>query len=211
MNPLRDALNVIRKDWKLFALLNLLYVFVILIGAGIAFFMPGVQRSMIQFIGSDVTYGPLSSISHPYRAGDILMNAVSIFFDSFIVSTLAMITAPSIVMPIWAPIIGAARFFIWGVTLVTPLEGVLTFGNLIPNYVTMFIEGEAYVIAIFASVRQLVIALKAFDGSSRFRPLLKEYIKAVFDNAKLLLLVIVLLAIAALYEAWEVPFFAGIR
>jgi hypothetical protein len=72
------------------------------------------------------------------------------------------------------------------------------------HYVTMLIEGEAYVIAIFASTR-LIEALvwpSRFGESSRA----SAYVKAIIDNFKLLIVVAIILAIGALYEAFELLF-----
>jgi hypothetical protein len=207
LNPLGDALGIIKKNWKLLAGLNALYFCVIVIGATIALMSPSMHLSLIRSFGADTIAGP-SWAKVPTNAAEALTGAGYAFASSFFVNTLAMITVPSIILPIWAPIIGAARFFIWGVTYVSPLEGVLTPGKLIPQYVAMLLEGEAYVIAIFACVRQLTVALASADMG--FRRALKEYIKAVFDNMKLLIIVALLLAAAALYQALLVPILNGI-
>jgi hypothetical protein len=206
LNPLGDALGTIKKNWKLLASLNALYFCVIVIGATIALISPSLHLSMIQYIGAETIAGP-SEAHVPSDTTDAMIMACYAFASSFFVNTLAMITVPSIILPIWAPIIGAARFFIWGVTYVSPLEGVLTPGRLIPQYMAMLLEGEAYVIAIFACVRQLTVALASADMG--FRRALKEYIKAFFDNLKLLIIVALLLAAAALYQALLVPILNG--
>ncbi len=206
VKPFKDAITIVKKDWKLLAGLNALYFCVLIIGATIALMSPGLHHSMIQLIGAETIAGP-SSPPHPVNATDALIAAGKYFISSFFVNTLGMITLPSIVLPIWAPIIGFARFFIWGVTYVSPLDGVLTLGNLIPQYVAMLLEGEAYIVAIFACVRQLAIALASTERG--LRAVLKEYIKAVFDTVKLLLIVIILLAIAALYQAFLLPLLTG--
>lgn len=206
MNPLGDALGIIKKDWKLLTSLNALYFCVIIIGATLALISPSLHLSMIRFIGSETIAGPLSAPA-PSSAAESLVDAGYGFTSSFFLNTLAMITIPSIVLPLWAPIIGAARFFIWGVAYVSPLDGVLTLGNLLPQYVAMLLEGEAYIVAIFACVRQLTVALASAEMG--FRWALKQYIKAVIDNLKLLIIVIFLLATAALYQALLIPILNG--
>jgi len=207
VNPFIDALGIIKKDWKLLAILNALFFCVLIIGATIALISPGLHLSMIEFIGADTIAGQSGAPAATSTAG-ALEAAVLSFISSFFGNTLLMITIPSIVLPIWAPIIGAARFFIWGVTYVAPLDGVMTLRSLLPQYIAIFLEGEAYTIAIFACVRQLSVALAASDRG--FRNLLRQYKKSVIDNLKLLLIVIVLLAIAALYQALVIPILSGI-
>lgn len=201
-NPLSDAVGIMKKDWKLLAGLNALYLCVIVIGATIALISPSLHLSMIQYIGAETIGGPLST-APPADAVEALMAAGYSLASSLFLNTLAMITVPSVVLPLWAPIIGASRFFIWGVAYVSPLEGVLTFGDILPQYVAMLLEGEAYIIAIFACVRQLSVALaNMFIGLG---PMLRKYGDSVVENLKLLLVVVLLLAAAALYQAFVIP------
>ncbi len=202
MNPLGDALGIIKKDWKLLTGLNALYFCVIVIGVALAIMSPTLHLSMVRYIGAETIAGPLGT-TVPADVTEALARAGHAFGLSFFLNTLAMITLPSAILPIWGPIIGAARFFIWGVAYTTPLEGVLTPGMLMPQYVAMLLEGEAYVIAIFACARQFAVALASIDLG--IRHMLKEYVKAVPDNLKLLVVVAMLLVAAALYQAFMVP------
>jgi hypothetical protein len=206
MNPLGDALDIIRKDWKLLAGINALYFCVIVIGIAIALMSPAFHQSMVQYIGSPTIAGPLVT-RPPAGIAEALAGTAYAFISTFFLNTLAMITLPSIIIPIWAPIVGAARFFIWGVAYTTPLAGVITPAELIPQYVAMLLEGEAYVIAIFACIRQLTVALGSWDNG--IRRALIEYVKAVFDNLKLLLVVAMLLAASGVYQAVLVPILNG--
>ncbi|HTX44247.1 MAG TPA: hypothetical protein VMC61_05915 [Methanocella sp.] len=184
MNPLGDALGIIKKNWKLLAGLNAMYFCVVVIGAALALMSPSLHLSMFQLIGSET----------------------DLSFSSSLIYAL-LITFPSIILPIWGPIIGASKFFIWGVAYVAPIPGGATLGSLLPQYILMLLQGEAYIIAIFACVRQLTVALASADEG--FRQALKEYIKAVFDSMKLLIIVALLLIAAALFQALMVRFLNG--
>jgi len=181
---LGDALRIIKKDWRLLASLNALYFCVIVIGATLALMSPSFHLSMIRLIGSETDMSFSSSLLYAL-----------------------IITLPSIILPIWGPIIGASKFFIWGVAYVAPIPGDMTLGSLLPQYILMLLQGEAYIVAIFACVRQLTVALASADMG--FRRALKEYIKAVFDNLKLLVIVALLLVAAALYQVLLIPILNG--
>jgi len=204
-NPLSDSIGIMRKDWKLLAGLNVLYLCVLLIGAVLALISPGLQMSMVQFLGADTISGSLST---PANITDSLMASISGLASSFGLNTLGLITIPSAVLPLWGPIIGSARFFIWGVSYVLPLEGVMTMRDLLPQYVAMLLQGEAYIIAIFACVRQMVVAVDYIDAG--FRWMLRMYARAVAENLKLLVVVFILLAISAVYQAFIIPVLNGI-
>jgi len=205
MSPLRwfsDAMDIIKKDWRLLATLNALFFCVLIIGAAIALISPGLQLSMINLIGAD-TIASSAGISDN---SNTLNAAVLTFYSSF--QYLLMITVPSIVLPIWGPILGAAKFCLWGITYVAPLRGGMTLGKLLPQYLLMIILGEAYIIAIFACTRQLKVLIAS--SGLEFRLILALYLKSVAENMKLLLIVIILLAAASLYQALIVPALTGI-
>ncbi len=127
---------------------------------------------------------------------------------ALLLGTIVEITIPSLLIPIWAPIMGMVRALIWGLVLVVPVPGALPLERLLPHYLTMFLEGEAYVVAIFACLRQVKVLLRL--GSIPAERRIKTYAASIVDNIKLLPVVALLLAVSALYEAWEVMFFAGI-
>ena len=122
-NPLSDAIGIMKKDWRLLAGLNALYFCVLIIGATLALISPGLHMSMIQFIGATTIGGNFSTAG---SFTETLKAAGIDFASNFFLNTLGLITIPSIILPLWAPIIGFARFFIWGITYVSPLAGVLT-------------------------------------------------------------------------------------
>jgi hypothetical protein len=184
-NPLSDAIGIIKKEWTLLASLNAIYFCIIVIGAALALMSPSLQLSMFQLIGS----------------------VTDLSFSSSLIYTL-IITIPSIIMPIWGPIIGASKFFIWGVAYVAPVPGGTTLGNLLPQYILMLLQGEAYIIAIFACVRQLVVVVKFMETG--FQWMLKQYSIAVLENLELLIIVLILLAASSLYQAFVIPALIGL-
>ncbi|BAI62649.1 hypothetical protein MCP_2577 [Methanocella paludicola SANAE] len=203
-NPLSDAIGIMKKDWKLLAGLNALYLCVLVVGAVLALISPGLQLSMVRYVGAETIGGPLTN---PSGVTDALAVMAGGLVSSFLLNTLGMITIPSAVLPIWGPIIGGARFFIWGVAYVLPLEGVMTPGELIPQYLAIILEGEAYIIAIFACVRQLSVAAGHMEAGYQW--MLKMYGAAVLENLKLLAVVLVLLTASAIYQAFVIPVLNG--
>ncbi len=203
-NPLSDAIGIMKKDWKLLAGLNALYICVLVVGALMALVNPGLQLAMVRYVGAETIGGPLTN---PADAASALAAAAGGLASSFMLNTLGMITIPSAILPIWGPIIGGARFFIWGVAYVMPLEGVMTLGELLPQYVAIILEGEAYIIAIFACVRQLTVAAGHMEAGYRW--MLKMYGAAVLENLKLLTIVFILLAASAVYQAFVIPVLNG--
>lgn len=206
MDLIGDITGIIRRDWKLLLAVNVFYFGILLIGALIALLRPDVQGYWLGVLAAGLKSGPLAPVGSAVEAGQYINLVIQIFKINTITGTLLFITLPSLIFPPWALLLGGWRALIWGMAFVVPY-GHLTFGKLIFHYITMLIEGEAYVIAIFASLR-LIEAL-VWPGRFGERSRLRAYAQAIIDNAKLLLLVILLLAIGAVYEAFEVLYILG--
>lgn len=209
MGLYNDIKGIFKKDWKLFAIVNAIYFGMVGVGAIVALAYPDLQMSLINAAGQTFGSGsPLGGVGEAYTTGNIPMAAVLTFVTNFFLGTLAALTIPSLIIPFWALLMGAYRALLWGIMLVIPVPGLMPLSVLGPHYLTILLEGEAYVVAIFACTRGLfaLINPKPFGTDSR----LKAYWQAIKDNSKLLLVVIALLAVAAVYEAWEVTFFAGL-
>jgi hypothetical protein len=208
MGLYKDIKDIFRKDFKLFIAINAIYFGMIIVGAAIALAYPAAQLALIQGAGQSFgSEGPYGSVGDAYATGNVPAAAVLTFITNFFVGTLGMLTIPSLIIPFWALLFGAFRALLWGVMLVVPVPGVLPLSTLAPHYLTLLLEGEGYIVAMFACTRGLMALLKpsSFGKDSR----LKAYWQSIKDNGKLLLVVAVILAVAAAYEAWEVPFFSG--
>lgn len=209
MGLFSDIKDIFKKDLKLFVIINIIYFGTVILGAVIALAMPDLQMSLIMAAGQTFGSGsPLGGVGEAYLSGNIAMAALYTFITNFFLGTLAALTIPSLILPFWAVLMGAYRALLWGIMLIIPVPGVLPLSTVVPHYLTILLEGEAYIVAIFACTRGLVALIrpKNFGMDSR----LKAYWQSIKDNGKLLLIVIALLAVAAVYEAWEVTFFAGL-
>ncbi|WP_174590421.1 hypothetical protein [Methanocella conradii] len=208
MKLFNDIKEILIKDKKLLLLTNAYYFGLVIAGAIIALIFPQAQLYMLDMAQTGLSSGPLSGVASAYISGNVLYAAAVTFVTNLFLGTIIEITLPSLIIPIWAPIMGLIRALMWGIMLIVPVPGVLPFKNLLPHYITILLEGEAYVVAIFACLRQVKVLLGL--GSMPKEQRLKAYLKAIVDNVKLLAMVALILAVAALYEAWEVMFFAGI-
>lgn len=208
MRLTEDIKTIFRKDWKLFLLTNVLYFGTIGLGALIALASPDLQLSLIGAAGETFgSGGLLSEVGAAYLSGNVLAAAVLTFLVNLFLGTIVQIILPSLVLPFWALPFGMFRALLWGIMLVVPVPGVLPLSTLLPHYLTLLLEGEAYVVAIFACTRGLIALIRprSFGTESRAQ----AYRQHVFDVGKLLLVVAALLAVAAVYEAVEVTYFAG--
>jgi len=208
MKLLSDIKEIIVNDKKLLLLTNAYYFGLVIAGAIIALIFPQAQLYMLDMAQTGFSSGPLSGVSTAYASGNVLYAAGVTFITNLFLGTIVEITLPSLIIPIWAPFMGLIRALMWGIMLIIPVPGVLPWTSVVPHYLTILLEGEAYVVAIFACLRQVKVLLKL--GAIPKGQRIGAYLKTIVDNVKLLAPVALILAIAALYEAWEVIFFAGI-
>jgi hypothetical protein len=202
-----DLADILRKDWKLFLAVNVLYFGTLLIGAVIAFIIPSTQDAVLAVFLAQLKSGTLSPVGQAYGSGNILNAAASTFANNLIYGTLWGITLPSLLFPPYGLAIGCLRSLTWGIAFIVP-HGHMTLKVILPHLLTLLIEGEAYVIAIFGCLRQIEGLLWPHRLGEASR--LGGYLRAVSDNIRLLIPVTVMLAIGALYEAFELLYIAGV-
>jgi hypothetical protein len=200
-----DITGIFRKDWKLFIACNVFLFGLLFLGilTGLAF--PDIHDRSVDFIEQATSTGPISTVSQTLESGKILLGTWQIFSHNYFV-TVVFAAIPSLIFPPWILLVFGAQFFLFGIIFSVPAV-VSEPAVLIPLVGTLLLEGEAYVIAIFATMR-LVEALvwpKRFGEQSA----LKAYARAVIDNVKLLVVVGIVLAVAALFEAASLVLVGG--
>jgi len=202
-----DLIEIFKKDWNLFLAVNAIYFGVLLVGGVIALFIPETQAAVLAVLAGQLQSGTLSPVAQAYGTGSILNAAVSTFVNNFMNGTVYSITIPSLLFPPYALIVGCLRALTWGIAFALPY-GHMTLRVVVPHYLTLLIEGEAYVIAIFGCLRQIegLIWPRRMGETSR----IGGYLRAVSDNIRLLILVAVILAVGAVYEAFELLYIAGL-
>ncbi len=207
MKLISDIINIFKRDRLLFLCVNAIFFGSVMAGALMAASDPSLQMLTLNTTAEGFSEGPLSGLAESYSSGNLPVAAAQTFIVNLLLGTLAVITLPSLIIPVWAPIMGIVRGLMWGMMLILPVEGIYPLSVAVPHYLTLLLEGEAYVIAIFASVRQIKALWKPGEFGTDGR--LKAYLRSIVDNGKLLLVVAALLAIAAIYEACEVTYFVG--
>lgn len=177
---------------------NLIFFGPVALGALIAVLDPGLQESVISFFQAALSSGTLKPVSSAVGSGDVLFTALLIFLYNFLVATILTATLPSLIFPPWASLIFALRGILVGIAVAVP-QGSISLAGLASRYIVLILEGEAYVVAIFASLRQIeaLILPERLGESSR----LKAYLRSIVDLLKLLPVVGLMLAVSALVEA----------
>jgi hypothetical protein len=190
--------DIFRKDWKLFLAANLIFYGPVAVGVIVAILRPEVQEAVIEFFRRALSTGTLSPVTEAASAGDVLRTSLLIFLYNFLVATILTSTLPSVVFPPWTSLIFALRGLLVGIAVAAPGGGA-TAVDMASRYIVLLLEGEAYVVAIFASLRQIEALVLPVRLGERSR--LKAYARALLDTLALTGIVGAMLAFSALVEA----------
>jgi hypothetical protein len=197
---LRLPLAEIRKFRRLFLGLHLVYFGAVVLFMLLAHTLPELQVCLLGGIKAEVTdgSGPLGVAGKAYMSKSIPLAAVATLLINFFLGSLACITIPSIVIPGVGVLIAVLRASIWGLLLAPNFDALA--GAMLPHSFTILLEGEGYVLAAFFGLLILVYLFRKAEGAS----LAGRYGRALLMNVRGNLLVAIVLAIAAIYEAIEV-------
>lgn len=199
-NWLRLPLAEIRRYKHLFIAMNLIYFGTVVLFMLVAYAVPEFQSCFLVGVSSQLTEGSgiLGIAGEAYASKNMLRAAVTTFAINFPLGSLACITIPSIILPGSGVLVAGLRSMLWGLIL-APGFSELT-GMMIPHSLTLLLEGHGYVIAAFFGVLVPVYLFRKSEGPN----VGVRYGRALLMNVRGNLLVIIVLAVAAVYEAIEV-------
>jgi hypothetical protein len=196
---LRPPLDEIRRFRRLFLGLHLVYFGAVILFMLLVHTLPELQVCLLGVIKAEVSggSGPLGVAGKAYMSKSIPTAMVITFLINFLLGSLAYITIPSIIIPGIGILAVVFRASMWGL-LLAPNFDVLA-GTMLPHSPTILFEGEGYILAAFFTLLIPIYLFRKAEGQG----LLRRYGKALLMNVRGNLLVAIVLAIAAIYEAIE--------
>ena len=201
-NNLRDTCALIVDKGRLYALTVGIFLLFWLYGMVISFVDPGGQEKLVQMISAQLAGSswPLGFAGQAYAGGNVLYAAVATFTVNFFWGTFVVLTVFSLVPIGTAFMINALRGQMIGLAL-APAK--FFFGqSLTLHLLTIVVELQAYLIAGFVSVLLPLALLKPQRFGCETRK--DALIKFVLWQFKVLPLIAIILAGAAIYEAVEI-------
>jgi hypothetical protein len=196
----RDSWQVVRDDWRAYLTLNVIYYGLVLAGMAFVFANPQVQEALLESVGQDLQPGgSMAGVAAAYDSGNVIVAAAVTFGVNLVLGSFLGITLPSLVIPVFGVALGLFRAILWGLLLAP--QGSLTY-VMIPHSVTLLLEGQGYIIAMIGTftIAKGLFRPEAYGATSH----LGGYLAGLRRCARLYVLVIAVLAVAAIYEAIEV-------
>jgi hypothetical protein len=199
MRPLKEALQILRNNRKLYLAVNLIYYGLVVVGALVIWLNPWLQASLITMVKEGLETS-LPGVIEAYHSGHFLFAVAQTFSINFFLGSLMVITLPACFFPPAGILVGFWRAFLWGLVLAptTPQLALV----MIPHSLTLLLEGQAYILAIFAACRlgQVLLWPESLGLTSRWR----AYLTGLRETALVYIFVAIVLLLSALWEAFEV-------
>jgi len=196
--PLLPGLEAICSHKRLYFSLNAIYFGLAILAGLFVYLSPELQFMFINLVGAEISSGKgvLAWVGRAYASGNILYAAFVTFAVNSLLGAFLWITLPSFVIPGIGLLTGCIRAILWGLLLTPASEGMAL--AMIPHSITALIEGEAYILAMFYA---FLMAVDVYKGKGGLKD---RYARGLTKNLYGFLWVLILLAIAGLYEATEV-------
>ena len=198
-NLLKSAWGLVQENKRAYIAMNVLYYALVAVCMVYAAFNQELQTSLMNEIGAGFMTGPLSFVGQAYINTQVFAAILATFFVNLLLGSFASVTLPSMIIPFSGILVGAYRAILWGL-LLSPANPDLRM-VMIPHSITLVLEGQAYILTMLAAYIQGRAFLwpKTVGLESRA----KSYLEGLRRTGKLYLLVILTLAIAAIYEVIE--------
>jgi hypothetical protein len=201
MAVVKNALNIVRRNWQAYATINLAYYGLVAVAMIFVASHPEIQRGLLKAVGKAFQgNGPLAAAGSAYTSGNVAAAIVLTFVINLLIGSFLTITVPSMVVPFSGFLMGVTRAILWGL-LLSPVDPKLS-GAMIPHSLTLLLEGQGYILALLAAY----VSGNAFlrPRSAELKTHTEGYLAGLRQTASLYVLVTMVLAVAAVYEALEV-------
>jgi hypothetical protein len=206
---LRKALQILIQNRRAYLAINLGYYGLVIAAMLFASFNRQIQQTLLEAIGEGFSQGMLADVVEAYTEGRLLQAIGLTFTVNLFLGSLAVITLPSLILPFSGMLVGAYRAILWGLLFSPGAAGFSDVGILPALFIAglLFLEGQGYVLALLAAYVQ---------GRSFLQPRsvgVERHTQGYWEGVKrallLYLLVVIVLGIAAIYEAAGVIFGVG--
>jgi hypothetical protein len=201
MSMLRNAVAIVRRNWQAYLTINLVYYGLVVVAMLFVASHPEVQKELLKGVRQSFQgKGPLAAVGSAYTSGNVVAAILVTFVVNLLIGGLLSITVPSLIVPYSGFLMGVTRAILWGL-LLSPADPKLS-GAMIPHSLTLILEGQGYILALLAAyvsgnafLRPRSVGVDTHAGG---------YLNGLKQTASLYVLVTLLLAVAAVYEAIEV-------
>jgi hypothetical protein len=204
MNLFQHAWALLKENRRAYLIINLAYYGLVVLFMVIAAFTQPLQENLVKAVGVGFSSGLFSFVGKSYGSGQVISSMGITFAVNFFIGTFLEITLPSLVIPFIGMFMGILRACLWGLLLSPAYPPIRMM--MIPHSLTLLLEGQGYIMGLLAVyVQGKALLWPASVGAVDHW---HGYIEGLKRTGWLYSLVVLLLLVAAIYEALEVIFLA---
>jgi hypothetical protein len=194
--PLLEISSRPRLVWGI----HLVYFGLVMAAALLVHAVPAVQDVLLEKVHEALATksNPLGVAGEAYRSGNIPRAAAVTLLVNYLIGSLAYITVPSMLLPGVGVLLASGRALAWGLILAPAIPSLAY--AMLPHSLTLFLEGEGYILATFFGLIIPIYVLRRSLGGNPFT----RFGRALLLNLKAQFWIALVLAVAAIYEATEV-------
>lgn len=194
------SIQLLKENIETFKKINAIFYGTILLGMLAVYFKPSLHTYVLDSIEKELQSTAIGRyVARMYDEGHMFRAAIVTFLVNVLVGSFLSITLPSFIIPYFGIGLMLYRAFIWGCFMTPPNEKE-SFDS-IPHFITIIIEGQAYVIAalpVLLHSGQVSILLNQTKG-------VKRWFEIGLDlHSRTLPFICMILFFAAIWEAYEV-------
>jgi len=200
VQALKDAVRIVKENARAYVTMNLVYYGLTFGAMLFVLVYPAVQEQLLETVRKSFQHGFMKPVASAYQGGHVFAAILLTFVVNLLGGSLLTITLPSLVVPFSGLTMGVLRATLWGL-LLSPGNERLGWAML-PHSLTLLLEGQAYVLTMLAAyVQGKCFVLPRSMGATTCG---QGYAAGVRLSVKIYRLVVLFLAVSAVYEALEV-------
>jgi hypothetical protein len=198
------ACDLVKKNRREYVLLNVLYYGLVAASMAYTYAFPEIQTELLELLRAEFPEA-FPWVVEAYVSANFPMAAALTFLINLVLGSFVYITLPSLIIPFGGIALGCIRAIAWGLVL-APTSPELTWA-MIPHSLTLILEGQGYILAMFAVFLQWkgIIRPKSIGEEKRS----EAYLTGIRRTVSVYILVALVLAVSAIYEAFEVIYIVG--
>jgi Stage II sporulation protein M len=200
LRSLIAAFAIVRQHRKAFLILCAIFYGLLALSMLVTMFVPSLKPLAKSYYDiNNLTHLKVIQNTFSAYSNGHLLTAAELTFQVNLAVVVLLTTIPSLIIPFIGILAVFYRGFLWG-AMFAPfgVERLI----MVPHFPTVLVEGLADVVAAFSAYVHGVMVLRPEQYGFASRG--EAYKKGLAAVARLYLIVVLILAIAALYEAFEV-------
>jgi hypothetical protein len=203
-NLIQSAWALVQENRRAYIIINAVYYGLVIIFMIVAAFNRPLQDELLNAVGAAFMTGPLAIVGGAYLNAEVLQAIGLTFVVNLVVGSLLYLTVPSLIIPFLGFLLGIYRAALWGL-IFSPAHPDLRM-LMLPHSITLILEGQAYILALFG----VYLQARAFLWPQSVGLLRRGqgYMEGLKRTGKIYVLVVLTLAVAAVYEVLEVVLLA---